>query len=138
MNDIEIYLSDNVRITLSLFELIFLILVISLMVIIAAYLIVLWFFPGKKVKIKVIDKRISIYESFNTNRAKMTESANYLIKCTYLNSRKPQKVHTLNCESYSIYKALKKDKTYIVTIKLMHIFKVYSESNSVKKRKKRK
>lgn len=137
MNDIKIYLSDTVRISLSLFELIVLLLIITLMITIAIYLIILWFGSGKKIRIKVIDKRVSKYESFNTNRARMTESANYIIKCVYLDSREPQKVHTLNCESDLIYKALKNGKIYTVNIKLMHIFKVHSENNLTKKRKKR-
>lgn len=138
MDDIKIYLSDTVRINLSLFELIVILLIIMLMITIAIYLIILWFGSGKKVQIKVIDKWVSKYESFNTNRARMSVSANYIIKCIYLDSWKPQKVHTLNCESASIYKALKNGKTYTVNIKLMHIFKVHSESNSIKKRKKHK
>ncbi len=138
MNDIKIHLSDTVRINLSPFELIVMLLIIILMITIAIYLIILWFGSGKKVRIKVIDKWVSKYESLNTNRARMAESANYIIKCIYLDSWKPQKIHTLNCESDLIYKALKNGKTYTVTIKLMHIFKVHSENNSIKKRKKRK
>lgn len=78
---------------------------------------------GKKTKITVLNKRKTVYDALNQVTYSNGTSTHYTVDCTYGNS---SKVHTLGCE-YSIYEQLKKNKTYIVTIKLMEIKKIHKK-----------
>lgn len=78
---------------------------------------------GKKTKITILKKRKAVYDSLNQVTYSNGTSTHYTVDCTCGNSTK---IHTLGCE-HSIYEQLKKDKTYIVTIKLAEIKKIHKK-----------
>ncbi len=97
---------------------------VSVPIVFAIVLSLYYFFgKGKKLKITVLKKRKIVYDALNQVTYSNGTSTHYTIDCTYNNSAK---VHTLGCE-YSVYEQLKKNKTYIVTIKMMEIKKVHKK-----------
>lgn len=80
-----------------------------------------YFGKGKKIKIRILNKRKAVYDSLNQVTYSNGTSTHYTVDCTYGNSTK---IHTLRCE-HSIYEQLKKDKTYTVTIKTAEIKKIH-------------
>ena len=92
-------------------------------VLFVVFLIYYFIGKGKKIKITVLKKRTLTYDALNQVTYSNGTSTHYTIDCNYSNSAK---VHTLGCE-YSIYEQLKKNKTYIVTIKMMEIKKIHKK-----------
>lgn len=91
---------------------------ISIPIILYAIFITYYFVgKGKKIKITILKKRTVTYDALNQVTYSNGTSTHYTIDCTYGNSKK---IHTLSCE-YSIYEQLKKNKTYIVTVKMREI-----------------
>ncbi len=97
---------------------------VSVPIVLFIVFILYYFFgKGKKIKITVLKKRKIVYDALNQVTYSNGTSTHYTIDCTYDNSTK---VHTLGCEC-SVYEQLKKNKTYIVTIKMMEIKKVHKK-----------
>lgn len=101
-----------------------LLLCIFVIIPIVLYVVFLMYYficKGKKIKITVLNKRTIVYDALNQVTYSNGTSTHYTVDCNYCNSAK---VHTLGCE-YSIYEQLKKNKSYIVTIKMMEIKKIH-------------
>lgn len=75
----------------------------------------------KKVGITVVDKRITVFQGFNTFRSKFTTVKHYTVDCLYAGS---SKIRTLRC-SFSVYEKLKLNKSYAVTVKMSEIIKLH-------------
>lgn len=89
-----------------------------------AILLAQLFSPKKKKRISVVKKYISEHKGLSPMRSRETVSENYIIQCRFPDSKRPDKIHTLNCNVKSVYSSLKTGKTYSVEIKMFEIIRV--------------
>ena len=104
-----------------IFQMIQTCIVISIAGFFLAFFLVSAFYKGKKIKIDVINKRITEHSGLNAYRTRWTSSKNYTLDCKYEGS---DRIHTLRCSSY-VYESLKAGKHYTVTIKFQEIIKIH-------------
>ena len=99
----------------------------ALIIIALAFCIVstIYYFKGKgkKIKITVVKKRKTFYSTLNQITYSTAITTHYTIDCTYENSAK---IHTLGCE-WGTYERLRKNRSYIVTVKMGEIIKVHKK-----------
>lgn len=85
------------------------------------FLLIQLFLPGRKIRITIVNKRITEHQSYNKYRLRSTTVKHHTVDCRYENS---DKLHTLRCSSY-VYDKLKKSKSYTVTVKMSEIVKIH-------------
>lgn len=88
-----------------------------------AFIIYCYKGKGKKIKITVVKKRKTFYSTLNQITYSNAITTHYTIDCTYDNSAR---IHTLGCE-WGIYERLRKNRSYIVTVKMGEIIKVHKK-----------
>lgn len=93
------------------------------------YLTALIFFRGREKRIFVVRKRVTTYKVYSKYGSGFEEHC--VVYAKYPNS---DKIHTLNCD-YEIFRRLREDKSYTVTIKIMRIVKLHREKLKSKKKR---
>lgn len=94
------------------------------------FIYAVFIYKGSEIRIFVVRKRKNLYKTYHWKYGTGTEE-HYVVYAKYPNS---DKVHTLACDGY-IYRKLRANKGYNVTVRFMWITKVHREKLKSKKKR---
>lgn len=114
----------------SVAEAVFVLIIFILLCVLFIYCVLCFCYKGRETRIFVVRKRKNLYKTYHWKHGTGTEE-HYVVYAKYPNS---DKVHTLACNGY-VYRKLRANKGYNVTVKLMWITKVHREKLKSKKKR---
>lgn len=94
------------------------------------FIYAVFIYKGSEIRIFVVRKRTNVYKMYSREHGSYN-TEHYVVYAKYPNS---DKVHTLACDGY-IYRKLRANKGYNVTVRFMWITKVHREKFKSKKKR---
>lgn len=85
------------------------------------------FYSGKVRRIRVVKKWSSFHKGLSQMTSRTVVSQHALIDVKYPESKRPDKIHTLDCKTGMLYSSLSVGKEYTVTIKFFQIVKIHKK-----------